>query len=78
MHIFCKYITDSSLKIPCIGILVKHLYALCIDTQRNFVNQNKNKKQQHTHTEQERGYSSDLEWKVGSPRNLKFIIELSF
>ena len=28
MHIFWKYITDSSLKMPCIGIFVKHLCSL--------------------------------------------------
>ena len=27
MHIFWKYITDSSLKMPCVGIFVK--YTLC-------------------------------------------------
>ena len=24
MHIFWKYLTDSSLKMPCVGIFVKH------------------------------------------------------
>ena len=43
MHIFGKYITDSSLKMTCVGILSSTLYALCIETKIHFVNQNKGK-----------------------------------
>ena len=41
MHIFWKYITDSSFKMLCVDILSSILYVLCIETKRNFVNQNK-------------------------------------
>ena len=47
LHIFWKYITDGSLKMPCVGIFVVHfiytLYALCIETKINCVNHNKGK-----------------------------------
>ena len=47
LHIFWKYISDGSLKMPCVGIFVVHfiytLYALCIETKRNCVNHNKGK-----------------------------------
>ena len=36
-------ITDSSLKMPCVGFLSSTLYALCIETKINFVKQNKGK-----------------------------------
>ena len=43
MHIFSKYITDSSLKMPSVGILSSTVYAFSIETKINFVNQNKGK-----------------------------------
>ena len=36
MHILWKYITDSSLKMPCIGILSSTVYALSIKTKNKF------------------------------------------
>ena len=43
MHLFWKYITGSSLKIPSVGIFVRHSYAFSIETKINFINMNKGK-----------------------------------
>ena len=43
MHIYWKYITNGRLKMPFVGILSSTLCALCIESKRNFVNQNKGK-----------------------------------
>ena len=36
MHIFWKYITDSSLKMPCVGIFVKHTLCSLYWNQQKF------------------------------------------
>ena len=36
MHIFWKYITDSSLKMPCVGIFVKHTLCSLYWNQNTF------------------------------------------
>ena len=43
MHIIWKYMTDRSLKMLCVVFLSSTLYALCVETKINFVNQNKGK-----------------------------------
>ena len=43
MHIFWKYITNSSLKMLSLVFLSSTLYAFCIKTKMFFVNQNKGK-----------------------------------
>ena len=41
MHVFSKYITDSSLNLVCVDILSSIVCCHCIETNRNSVNQNK-------------------------------------